>query len=518
MREFGQRCGPRSRRLLAGVLLPVLIVAACTDGPRDGASETTGAPVPERAQTHHPREPVTVLDARPGPELAMAASDALFRSAPIVLVADAQDVEGLATASEIAVRLGAPVLVDSGVHPTDVPSGLRQELTRLSPQAVLAVGTAERGKVQALVGSVPVFAVGSSQDLPADGLPTTKPPEPADLTVLVEAAQMTGAAVATARAAGAEILPVQGTDPRADSAAVEALHADPPATVLALGAGFGPAERLRARLAVAATGRQLPGGGQLMPHGKRLVCLYGHPGAPSLGVLGEQDLQHSISRAKRTAAQYEPLSEVPVVPAFEIIATVAHGEPGADGDYSGESSVASLRPWVEEAGRSGLYVLLDLQPGRARLQQQAQRYEALLRLPHVGLAVDPEWKLGPTQEPLEQIGGIDAAEINETSAWLADLVAEHSLPQKLLVVHQFRLSMIRNESALVTTHDEVSLLIHMDGQGSTRQKDATWNAVVAARPAGVPMGWKNFYDEDHSMLTPSQTMQRRPKPAMISYQ
>jgi hypothetical protein len=32
------------------------------------------------------------------------------------------------------------------------------------------------------------------------------------------------------------------------------------------------------------------------------------------------------------------------------------------------------------------------------------------------------------------------------------------------------------------------------------------------------MGWKNFYDEDHPMVTPRQTMTYQPTPVMISYQ
>lgn len=519
MRRFGRTFRPRSTRHLLVVMLPVLLLGGCPDGPVDSAPETTSStPATRAARTQQPRQTTTVLDEKPGPELAVATSAALFRTAPVVLVAASGDAEGVATAGDLATRLGAPVLLDPGADPADVPSSLRQELARLSPQALLVVGSEGRARMRALAGPVPVFAVHSSEDPLPGGLPPTKPPEPTDVTVLFEGEHPPAAAVATARAAGADVVPVRGTDPRADGEAIEALHADPPTTVVALGAGFGPAELLRARLEVAATGKLLPGGGQVVLPGRRLVCLYGHPGAPSLGVLGEQDLQASLARAKRTAAKYDPLSDVPVVPAFEIIATVAHGDPGPDGDYSGESSVSSLRPWVEEAGRSGLYVLLDLQPGRADLLEQARRYEPLLRLPHVGLAVDPEWKLGPAQKPLEQVGGIDAAEINRTSAWLAGLVAEHSLPQKLLVVHQFKLSMIRGEADLRTTHDQVSLLIHMDGQGSTRQKDATWTAVVAARPDEVPMGWKNFYDEDHPMLTPEQTMLRRPAPLMISYQ
>jgi hypothetical protein len=34
----------------------------------------------------------------------------------------------------------------------------------------------------------------------------------------------------------------------------------------------------------------------------------------------------------------------------------------------------------------------------------------------------------------------------------------------------------------------------------------------------VPFGWKNFYDEDTPVLTPAQTMSRKPTPSMISYQ
>jgi len=38
-------------------------------------------------------------------------------------------------------------------------------------------------------------------------------------------------------------------------------------------------------------------------------------------------------------------------------------------------------------------------------------------------------------------------------------------------------------------------------------------------PAGVSWGWKNFYDEDHPMLTPDQTIaQVIPRPNLISYQ
>lgn len=288
--------------------------------------------------------------------------------------------------------------------------------------------------------------------------------------------------------------------------------------MLAVGSGFGSVDRLRDRLSVAETGIQLPGGGQVLFPGHRLVALYGHPGSPELGVLGKQDVAASIARVKQLAADYAPLSSVAVVPTFEIIATTAQGEPGEDGDYSGESTVASLRPWVEQASAAGLYVVLDLQPGRAHFLDQAKLYADLLRLPNVGLALDPEWRLGPHQKPLGQIGAVDAEEINSVITWLADLTAAAKLPQKLLLLHQFQLSSIRAEQNIDLGRDQIQVLIHMDGQGSPALKDSTWLAVTRTAPEGVPFGWKNFYHEDKPMLSAADTMTRKPTPMMISYQ
>jgi hypothetical protein len=269
---------------------------------------------------------------------------------------------------------------------------------------------------------------------------------------------------------------------------------------------------------VAKTGVQLPGGGQVMFPGRRLVALYGHPDTPGLGALGEQDLTASIARAKEKASEYEGLSRVPVVPAFEIIASVAEGSPGPDGDYSYQTPVSMLEPWVKAATKAGMYVVLDLQPGRASLLSQAEAYQSLLRLPNVGLALDAEWKLQPGQVPLRQIGHVDISEVNGVVSWLAALTARYRLQQKLLVLHQFQLQMIRGEQDLDTRNDDLSIVIHMDGQGTPSVKQQTWDAVTAAAPKGVFFGWKNFFVKDDPMLTPSETMRETPTPVMISYQ
>ncbi|HUQ56251.1 hypothetical protein [Lentzea sp.] len=509
------------KRWHLAVLVAALMVTSCTGEPLGLTLQ--GETDAVSAETAAPSEKTVVLAAQPGAESAIAVSSALFRSAPVVVVAAEADRAASAGAGALAERLGVPALQIPAPNASAAPpqQAVRDEVKRLSPQVVLTVGADARREVESWAGTAKVVGVdapkdGATADLP-DGLPAVERAQPVDVTVLADTSRDDVAAIATARAAGARVVTVGGTDPRSDKSAIDALRAEPSAALLALGKDFGPPDRLRRRIDTAPRG-ELPGGGQVLFPGRLLVCLYGHPDGPALGALGEQDLEGTVARAKKLAADYEPLSDVPVVPSLEIIVTVAQGSPGPDGDYSAESEVESVRPWAERAGKEGFYVILDLQPGRARLVDQAKRYAPLLEMPHVGLAVDPEWKLGPDQVPLQQIGGADASEINEVSAWLADLTAAKSLPQKLLVVHQFQLTMIRNEQALDTTRDEVQLLIHMDGQGTTGQKVSTWDSVVGARPSDLPMGWKNFYDEDKPMLTPEQTMTYRPKPSMVSYQ
>jgi hypothetical protein len=255
----------------------------------------------------------------------------------------------------------------------------------------------------------------------------------------------------------------------------------------------------------------------LLCPGRRVVAIYGHPGDDNLGVLGEQPVGPAVRRARRVAAAYARLDDQPVVPAFELIATVASSEAGADRDYSLESTIEHLRPWVDAAAAAGLLVVLDLQPGRSDFLTQARRYAELLRQPHVGLALDPEWRLARGQRHLRDIGSVTASEVNRVGSWLAALTRRHALPQKLLIVHQFRLDMVRNRSR-IRTHPELALVFQMDGQGPQHLKLSTWRAVVRGGPRGARFGWKNFYDEDPRLRSPAATAALRPSPVFVSYQ
>jgi hypothetical protein len=488
-----------------------------------GASYVAADPRPPAAgrrlalvDVHLPGAPASVVAGSPS---AMAAGVAhrLFASSPVVVVADGSgSPAALAEAASYAGRKSAPMLLTSaGQQPGQLLSGATvAEIRALHPEDVLVVGVSARVLRAQLVR--PNVVTGMS------GLPAVRRPAPLQRVALLvpggPRSAGTVAAIATAGSAGVQVVPVRDADPQADSVSIEALARSKPDQVLAIGAAFGTASSLAARVAVAETGVQLPGGGQILFPGHRLVCLYGEPGTPALGALGEQGLEASIARIRGLAAMYRPLSRVPVVPAFEILATVAQGSAGPNGLYSYENSVASLRPWVQAANKAGLYVLLDLQPGRANLLVQAKLYRSLLRLPDVGLALDPEWKLQPGQVPLQQIGSVNVTEINSVIRWLAALTARYHLPQKLLVLHQFRLSMIQGESRLDTHNSDLAIVIHMDGQGTPSDKQQTWDAIVGAAPRGVFFGWKNFFVKDHPMLDPQQTMRHWPQPVMISYE
>ena len=271
------------------------------------------------------------------------------------------------------------------------------------------------------------------------------------------------------------------------------------------------------QISVLAKGQQLPGGGYVLFPERRIVAMYGHTNTDALGVLGEQGPAEGVERASSIAQGYDA-DGIPVITAFEIIATLASSAPGSDGNYSLRTAIADLKPWIETAEQSGMYVILDLQPGRGDFLTQAREYEDLLLEPHVGLALDPEWRLKPNQFHLEQIGSVDAAEVNQVVDWLAQLVRENNLPQKLLMVHQFSHEMITNRSEIRTT-PELAVMIHMDGQGRSDLKFNTYDEITrGALDNGWWWGWKNFYDEDFPTLTAEETLTVRPVPYVVSYQ
>ncbi len=335
-----------------------------------------------------------------------------------------------------------------------------------------------------------------------------------DATPIFVSEQTALASVASVLAAGNQVTVLDAPDIRATSESMQAaLEGD----IITLGAAFGDQDYVDRTIDLAENG-ELPGGGGLVFPGRRMIALYGHPAGPALGVMGEMPPEEAIRHAHELAEQYQPFADQPVIPAFEIIATIAAAQPGPHNLYTNYTDEAELQPYIDAVVNDGGYAFLDLQPGRESLLAQAQHYEELLKQPNVGLALDPEWKLGPDEKPLQQVGHVDASEINEVADWLAELVRENNLPQKALMVHQFQHQMIRNREAVNTSHPELGFVLHADGHGPPAEKFATWDMVRNDLSDDWYMAWKNFIDEDNPTFTPEETYAIDPRPWFVSYQ
>lgn len=550
----------RIRTVGVWLVAATLLLAGCTGTTTVDPGPTTPPPQPQpAAQAHLPGEDAAVVDDTDTSAVALDSSSRFFASATAVLLAPSNDASAVLRASSIAVALGAPVLL-TGAQDEAVSS----ELERLGAGTLIPVGDVDvepfrtpdtnvQPAPEDLKGLSDLLGEHLQPSLAATDPPAEKPArhlarlEPGTVYAAAkdggasgQKPQRTGhmptllhgegveglhvlfggepyqtAAVANARAAGAQVALVPG-DPRASATTVSDLG-DAEA-VVGYGTHYGSAKTFAGQVATAATGTQLPGGGQLVFDDKRYVALYGHPGTASLGVLGEQSTEETIDLAASKAAKYKDLTDDTVVPTLEVIVTVASGDAGSDGDYSREFPAEDYQDLIEAAAAAGQYVVLDFQPGRADFLDQVRRYEDLLKYPNVGIALDPEWRLKPDQQPLEQIGSVDVAEVNSVIDYVADFTREHHLPQKMVVLHQFRRQMIHDRGDLTTDRPEVALLIHADGNGTPEAKRETWNNVRRGAPESVHWGWKNFIDEDDPMLTPEQTYGIEPRPDYVSYQ
>ena len=453
-------------------------------------------------------------------EMAAGISRLLYESAPVVVVAAVDDAAAQGLAIGASKRLHGPALLDG--------PGIAAEIKRLGARRIVIIGNAQLARagkttITRLRAQVTDVDAGLDKLLAANptgrptGPPTTSPASEATFILATRSLQTDAVAIANATQVGATVVEIPTSDPRTTPAAAAALREHKDLPVVALGDSFTPDFDYTS--AVVQNAPELPGGGHILFPNRQLVALYGYPGTDALGVLGEQGIQASIKRAKDLAKRYQALTKMPVVPTFEMIATVASAEAGKDKDYSREASVAKLKPWVDAAAQAGVYVVLDLQPGRTDFLTQAKRYESLLMKPNVGLALDPEWRLKKKQKHLRQIGSVKINEVNEVAAWLGDLTRKNTLPQKAFVLHQFQLQMIRGRSKLDMSHPELSMVIHFDGQGTQPEKRATWKALHKGAPTGMFWGWKNFYDEDKPMLTIKKTVNGvRPGPQFVSYQ
>src|ERR671916_2328948 len=195
-------------------------------------------------------------------------------------------------------------------------------------------------------------------------------------------------------------------------------------------AAAGPASEAAAADSVA----ELPRGGRRIFPDFRVVAFYGAPQDDQLGTLGVGSPAAAARRLERVARGYAKKSR-PALPAFELISTIATAAPGDDGLHRMHQSDAVIGRYLRAARKAKALLVLDIQPGRGDFLSEVRRLERWLREPDVGIALDPEWHVGPNEIPGQVIGSMTAEKVNEVSAYVSKFVEEHNLPEKLFVVH-----------------------------------------------------------------------------------
>ena len=262
---------------------------------------------------------------------------------------------------------------------------------------------------------------------------------------------------------------------------------------------------------------ELPGGGTEIFPDRRVVAFYGSPGDDALGVLG---IGAPAQAGKKLDDQAKPYAtkDRPVLPAMELISTIAASSEGERGDYNIQIPKRTIDEYLAAARDRDALLILDIQPGYADFMTEVRRLEEYLKQPDVSLALDPEWHVDPPDVPGAVIGSVDAAEVNEVSAYLQGLIDEYNLPQKLLIVHQFTDGMIEGREELEARPD-VPMILNSDGFSDPANKEAKYDEL---RPQGPTReflpGFKLFYLEDYPLMTPEQVLDLKPQPDFVVYE
>ncbi len=263
--------------------------------------------------------------------------------------------------------------------------------------------------------------------------------------------------------------------------------------------------------------------GAILPQ-YRIVAYYGNPHSKKMGVLGEYPEQEMLSMLDNTAALWRKADpSTPVIPAIHLVAVVAQGYAGPDGQWrlrEGPDTIEQAYRWAQS--RQGL-LFLDVQAGHSTLQQELPLLLRYLERPDVHLGIDPEFYMHYKREgirPSVKVGQMMSTDVNYVIQVLDQLAREKNLPPKILVVHRFRADMVPDAENIRPT-PRVQVVMHMDGWGPPWLKFDSYKDYIVQHPVAFT-GFKFFYHNDtksgEPMLTELEVLQLLPRPLYLQYQ
>lgn len=247
-----------------------------------------------------------------------------------------------------------------------------------------------------------------------------------------------------------------------------------------------------------------------------LVTWYGNPHSRGMGILGELSGAARAAGLRQQVEAYEKLTPKRITGAYHLVAAVAQPLPQKDGTFRRRESAEVIQSLLDEARAHGFQLVLDIQPGRARVRDEVKALLPFLAEPDVHLALDPEFAMSGGGIPGQRIGSMPASDINDAIEQLEAVIAEHALPPKVLIVHQFTLGMLPDKER-IRSSTRVEVVLNMDGFGSRALKRASYHAIMRQRELDFA-GVKMFYRQDQDMFAPADVMKLRPAPSVVIYQ
>lgn len=247
-----------------------------------------------------------------------------------------------------------------------------------------------------------------------------------------------------------------------------------------------------------------------------LVTWYGNPRSKLMGILGERTGAERAQGLREQMAAYTPLTPKTVLGAYQIVAVVAQCTAGADEKWRRRETKDVIQSLLDEARANNFKLILDIQPGRSTVADEVAALRPFLSEPDVYLALDPEFAMADCEVPGKQIGQMSAQDVNAALTALEEVIAEHRLPPKVLIVHQFRIDMLPDKKPIQAS-PSVDVVLNMDGIGSQSLKRSSYRMVMQHGALEFP-GIKLFYRQDTNLFTPAQVMSLVPKPSVVIYQ
>lgn len=250
----------------------------------------------------------------------------------------------------------------------------------------------------------------------------------------------------------------------------------------------------------------------------QILAFYGKPASKQMGILGEYSKEDLARLLQGYAKLYDDANgETGVVPAYYLIYGTCW--PGGEIGYLKDSVV---QEYIDYAAAHGMIVFVDHQIGKYTVEEAMNRLLPFLKYPNVHIALDPEWR---TTLPMKEIGSISAEELNRAQQMMENYIEAQGIPgDKMLVVHQFRYSMIQGREKVRADYDHVLLIHTADGFGSPSLKRNTY--AMNSLASNMPLkGFKLFFKSsvpgagwDEPLLSPPEVLALEPKPVLVIYQ